>query len=81
MLVFINTKGNKMIIKDLNQMEAIVNNNKKVLSWDGWSVVEMYPSEKGRSAVNGAYKNNKWFIKKVFTPSQVGWEIPNKYVR
>jgi hypothetical protein len=81
MLVFINTKGSKMIIKDLNQMEAIVNNNKKVLSWDGWSVVEMYPSEKGRSAVNGAYKNNKWFIKKVFTPSQVGWEIPNKYVR
>jgi hypothetical protein len=81
MLVFINTKGNKMIIKDLNQMEKIVNNNKKVLSWDGWSVVEMYPSEKGRSAVNGAYKNNKWFIKKVFTPSQLGWEIPNKYVR
>ena len=70
-----------MIIKDLNQMEKIVNNNKKVLSWDGWSVVEIYPSEKGRSAVNGAYKNNKWFIKKVFNPSQVGWEIPNKYVR
>lgn len=81
MLVFINTKGNNMIVKDLEQMEQIVNNNKKVLSWDGWSVVEMYPSEKGRSAVNGAYKNNKWFIKKVFTPSQVGWEIPNKYVR
>lgn len=81
MLVFISTKGSNMIIKDLEQMEQIVNNNKKVLSWDGWSVVEMYPSEKGRSAVNGAYKNNKWFIKKVFTPSQVGWEIPNKYVR
>ena len=61
-------------------MESIVASN-KVLSWDGWSVVEMYPSEKGRTATNGAYSNGKWYMKKVFTPTRTGWDIPNKYVR
>jgi hypothetical protein len=70
-----------MIVKSLNQMETIVKKNEKFLSWDGWSVVEMYPSDKGRTAVNGTYKNNKWYVKKLFIPSRLGWEIPNKYVR
>ena len=70
-----------MIVKSLNQMETIVKKNEKILSWDGWSVVEMYPSDKGRTAVNGTYKNNKWYVKKLFIPSRLGWEIPNKYVR
>ncbi len=70
-----------MIVKSLDQMEKIVADNKKFLSWDGWSVVELYQSEKARSSVNGVYKNNKWFMKKVFSPSRIGWEIPNKYVR
>lgn len=70
-----------MNVKSLKQMESIVSNNKKVLSWDGWSVVEMFPSEKGRTSINGAYINGKWHLKKVFAPSRTGWEIPNKYVR
>jgi hypothetical protein len=69
-----------MIVKSLKQMESIVSNN-KILSWDGWSVVEMYPSEKGRTSVNGAYNNGKWYMKKVFAPTRTGWDIPNKYVR
>lgn len=70
-----------MIVKSLEQMEQIVADNKKVLSWEGWSVVELYQSEKARSSANGVYKNNKWFMKKIFSPSRIGWEIPNKYVR
>lgn len=70
-----------MIVKSLSQMESIVKENKKVLSWDGWSVVEMFASEKGRTSVNGAYREGKWYLKKVFIPSRNGWEIPNKYVR
>jgi hypothetical protein len=70
-----------MIVKSLNQMEKIVKENQKFLSWDGWSVVELYPSDKGRTSPSGTYKNNKWYVKKLFIPSRLGWEIPNKYVR
>jgi hypothetical protein len=70
-----------MIVKSLNQMEKIVKENQKFLSWDGWSVVELYPSDKGRTSTSGTYKNNNWYVKKLFIPSRLGWEIPNKYVR
>ena len=68
-----------MIINSLEHMETIVSNS-KTLSWDGWSVVEIYPSDKARSSVNGVYQNGKWNMKKTFTPSRKGWEIPSKYV-
>jgi hypothetical protein len=68
-----------MQVKTLEQMETIVANNKS-LSWDGWTVVDRYPSEKGRTSKFGVYINNKWHIQKLFVPSQTGWEIPNKYV-
>jgi hypothetical protein len=69
-----------MEITTLEQMESIVNKS-KVLSWDGWDVVEMYPSERGSSSKFGAYKNGKWHLKKVFTPTSTGWNIPDKHVR
>ena len=68
-----------MIVASLEQMEQIVSKS-KFLSWNGWSVVETYPSDKGRSSVNGSYKNNKWNLVKTFEPSRNGWEIPSKYV-
>ena len=79
MLVFIDTEG-EMQIKSLDQMETIVEKN-SILSWDGWYVVEMYVSDKGATSKFGAYKNGKWHLKKVFTPSQNGWDIPDKYVK
>jgi hypothetical protein len=79
MLVFIDTEG-EMQIKSLDQMETIVEKN-SILSWDGWNVVEMYVSDKGATSKFGAYKNGKWHLKKVFTPSQNGWDIPDKYVK
>jgi hypothetical protein len=69
-----------MIVKDLYQMEKIVSKN-KTMSWDGWTVVNSFPSEKGRTSSNGAYINGKWCIQNRFVPSTVGWEIPDKFVR
>jgi hypothetical protein len=67
------------IINSLSVMESIVTNNKQ-LSWDGWTVVETFPSEKAYFSKFGVYKNGKWQMKKEFTPSNQGWEIPDKYV-
>ncbi len=67
------------IINSLSVMESIVTNNKQ-LSWDGWTVVETFPSEKAYFSKFGVYKNGKWQMKKEFNPSNQGWEIPDKYV-
>jgi len=73
--------GIKMkLINSLDVMESIVNDNKQ-LSWDGWTVVETFPSEKAYFSKFGIYKNNKWQMKKEFVPSNNGWEIPDKYVK
>lgn len=69
-----------MNIKSLEKMENLVSKN-RFLSWDGWNVVELYPSEKGLTSVHGAYQNGKWNLKKVFSLSETGWDIPDKYVR
>ena len=69
-----------MQIKSLDQMEKVVEKN-KALSWDGWDVVEMYPSDRGAMSKFGAFKNNKWHMKKIFQVSETGWDIPDKYVR
>jgi hypothetical protein len=68
------------IINSLNVMESIVNSNKQ-LSWDGWTVVETFASDKAYFSKFGIYKNNMWQMKKEFIPSNKGWEIPDKYVR
>ena len=67
------------LINSLETMESIVNKNRQ-LSWDGWTVVETFPSEKAYFSKFGIYKNNKWQMKKEFIPSKLGWEIPDKYV-
>jgi hypothetical protein len=66
-------------ITSLKTMENIVTKNRQ-LSWDGWNVIETFPSDKAYSSKFGIYKNNKWQIKKEFIPSNKGWEIPDKYV-
>lgn len=69
-----------MKINTLEQMETVVNSN-KTLFWDGWTVVDNQPSERGRTANNGAFINGKWHIQKRYAPTRDGWEIPNKFMR
>jgi hypothetical protein len=68
-----------MIINTLEHMESIVASNKS-LSWDGWTVVNSYPSEKGRTSKNGVLVNSKWHIQSRFEPDRTGWNIPSKFV-
>lgn len=68
-----------MIVKTLEQMEKIVSLN-KTLNWDGWTVVNSIPSDKGRSSVDGALVKSKWHIQTRYKPGRIGWDIPNKFV-
>jgi hypothetical protein len=75
------TEREKMkTVTSLETMEDIVKNHKQ-LSWDGWTVIETFLSEKAMYSKFGIYKNGKWQMKKQFIPSNKGWEIPDKYVR
>jgi hypothetical protein len=69
-----------MLIKSLEDMEAIVQKNKD-LSWDGWSVVHKAYSPKGWSDPSAVYVGGRWYIEKRFDLSSAGWEIPNTLVR
>jgi hypothetical protein len=75
---FSDTKGVKMIVKDLETMEKIVANNYN-LYWDGWTVVETKQSDIAKTAVNGIRRKGKWFLAKRFVPDHNGWDIPNRY--
>lgn len=74
----LSTKGVKMIIKDLAVMEKIVAKNSN-LKWVGWDVLELKKSNLGRTDANGIRINNQWYIKKTFSLSRNGWEIPGQY--
>lgn len=67
-----------MIVKDLEKMERIVKKYQE-LKWYGWDVLELKKNNLGRTDVNGVRINNQWYIKKTFSPSRNGWEIPSKY--
>jgi hypothetical protein len=32
-----------------------------------------------KTAINGIYRNGKWFLAKNFVPDRNGWDIPNRY--
>lgn len=68
-----------MNITSIEKMEAIVNNNKS-LSWDGWTVVNKYKSEKGRTSKYGQRINGIWYMTRRFVPSRTGWEIPESFI-
>ena len=67
-----------MIVKALDTMETIVAKNRS-LSWDGWTVVNSFPSEKGRTSKNGVYINSKWHLQNRYEPGKNGWNIPSKF--
>ena len=68
-----------MIIKELSHMEKIVASNKS-LTWDGWTVVNRYPSEKGRTSKNGVLVDSKWHLESRYSPERSGWNIPSRFV-
>jgi len=68
-----------MIVKSLEQMEQIVTNNKQ-LSWDGWTVVNNYKSDKAKTSKYGIYLKGNWYMSKRFEPSRNGWDIPERFV-
>ncbi len=71
--------GEVMLIKSLEQMEAIVKSNKD-LSWDGWDVISLTPAKSGMMSKDGVQINGAWFSKTRFILTENGWEIPNKIV-
>jgi hypothetical protein len=67
-----------VVVKDLAVMENIVAKNNN-LKWNGWNVLELKKSNLGRTDANGIRINDEWFIKREFTVTRNGWDIPNKY--
>lgn len=68
-----------MIIDSLERMEEIVA-SRKFLQWDGWDVVQSFPSEKGRTSKFGIRKNGRWFIQKRYPITEKGWDVPSKFL-
>lgn len=68
-----------MFIRSLEQMEQIVE-QRKFLHWDGWTVIQTFPSEKGRTSKHGLFMKGRWYIQKRFEPTEKGWDIPNKII-
>jgi hypothetical protein len=66
-----------MIIKTIEEMEKFVSSNKE-LSWDGWTVVKRYPSDKAKTSKQGVLVKGVWHIEQRFEPTSQGWEIPIK---
>jgi hypothetical protein len=66
-----------MIIKTIEEMEKLVSSNKE-LSWDGWTVVKRYPSDKAKTSKQGVRIKGVWYIEQRFEPTSQGWEIPGK---
>lgn len=67
-----------MIIKDLAKMEKIVQKNKNLL-WDGWDVIDLKESYTAKTSPLGIRVNNKWYLKRIYSPNRNGWSIPDKY--
>ena len=66
-----------MIIKTIEEMEKFVSSNKE-LSWDGWTVIKRYPSDKAKTSKQGVLVKGVWYIEQRFEPTSQGWEIPGK---
>lgn len=73
-------KARAMNISSLEKMEQIVSNN-KTLSWDGWTVVESKPNAMAWMKPNAAFIKDVWYTQNRFVPTEIGWSIPNKFMR
>lgn len=69
-----------MLVSSLEEMEMLVKKNKS-LTWDGWTVIHFYHSDKAGTSRFGARINGKWSIVRRFEVGEKGWEIPSKFLR
>jgi len=69
-----------MLIKSLEKMETIVENN-KFLSWDGWTVVELRKSAMAWMNPNAKFINDEWYTANRFDADVDGWNIPASLVK
>ena len=69
-----------MLITDLDFMEQIVCSHKE-LEWEGWDVVRYTPSPSAATSVQGAFRNGKWYRRKVYTLTEKGWTIPDSLAK
>jgi hypothetical protein len=69
-----------MLIKSLEKMETVVENNKS-LSWDGWTVVELKKSAMAWMKPNAKFINNEWYVANRFDANIDGWNIPAGLVK
>ena len=69
-----------MLIKSLEEMETIVENN-SVLSWDGWTVLELRKSAMAWMKPNAKFINREWYTANRFDITESGWNIPAKLAK
>lgn len=69
-----------MLIKSLEEMESIVDNNES-LSWDGWTVLEAKKSPTAWMQPNAAFIKHEWHTVNRFDVTEGGWDIPAKLVK
>lgn len=69
-----------MKITSLELMEKIVSSNKD-LSWDGWTVLHSFKSDKGRTSKYGVCVKGTWYIQTRFNVTEIGWNIPEKLIK
>lgn len=69
-----------MLIKSLEKMEAIVEDNDS-LSWDGWTVLEATKSVMAWMKPNAAFIKGEWHLVNRFDANENGWDIPAKLVK
>jgi hypothetical protein len=69
-----------MLIKSLEKMETVVENN-KFLSWDGWTVVELKKADMAWMKPNAKFIKGEWFIANRFDVNEDGWNIPANLVK
>ena len=65
-----------MLVTNLDEMERIVA-HRPDLSWEGWDVVKYVSKDNAIYSKDGAFKDGKWLIKKVFSLTEQGWHLPN----
>lgn len=65
-----------MLVKSLEQMESIVKKNRN-LKWDGWTVVDIQQTDKGRTSKSGLFSKGKWHLEKRYELTDNGWNIPD----
>lgn len=69
-----------MLIKSLEEMEAIVKTN-DALSWDGWTVLESKKSPVAWMKAEAAFVKDNWYAVNRYEPGSDGWDVPTKLVK